>query len=447
MFAMATQVLSDPEALTLLLAILSFGEGALIGLERERSRIESHIGERERVELPGIRTFGLLSLLGSLTSSITLGPLSLASPLMNALALSSIVFVIILTVMFMYHRMFRESVRGITTYVVMFIAFIIGFITGMRQVTVALGITFLTTGVLAMKDFTRKAVEKISYEELVGGLELGIIVFIVGPIALSTNYKIYGISVKGAYIFFTLILAISYTSYLLYRLKGTESLKLISFLGGLVNSEATLVNVAKLSPSPQDAIRLSAIVNAGLMLRSCFLLLAGAYPFLGMEKYILVTRDITLGLAVGFAIMILLFAKFTHTKESSEAKQGSNVIKSPLEFKTAARGAMIYVILLVTSKTVNSILGQNALLPLSFIGGLASAGAAIFSLLTLAPTVSYKVLAAGALLAIAGGLVNKPFYAKASTEDRRVIKAVILTSIVPALAIVCYAMLIVYVLH
>ncbi len=433
-------MITNAETLSLLTILLAFGEGALIGLEREKSRIDLPQYEHKKIEVPGIRTYGLISILGSITALLTVGPLKInIMPPWIFIALT-LLFVIILVIFVMYDRMYREGVKGITSYVVFVLTYFIGFLTGSMYIIVALGLTFLTTGILAMKSFTRKLVEKISYTELVSGLELGIIVFIVGPMALSTKYKFYGISIRGAYIFFTLILVISYTSYILYKLKGSESLKLVGFLGGLVNSEATLVNVLKLSPTPPQALKLGVIVNSGMMLRCLFLAIIGAYPFLSVKDYIATAKMIVSGVLLAFIPMLLLLFTYKKNVETTSIKA---VIRSPLEFKTAFRGAVIYLLLLIASRFINKVIGQGALLPVSFIGGLGSAGAAIFSALTLAPHITPKMLAASTLLAIAGGLANKPLYAEASTRSKEVLKVIVITSLTPMLILIAISLLLI----
>ncbi len=424
--------ITNPESYAILNIIVAFTQGGLLGLEREKAGVEQSEKDLKAYELPGVRTFGLISTLGAVTSILTFGKLGLPSPYSAGVFFVSAAFVLLLVSLYMYYRLFKQSTLGLTTYVVMVLTYIVGILTGLNHYVFSLGLTFLVSGVLASKKLVIKALTSLSYEEIAAGLELGIIVFILGPIALGTHYTFYGVSVSGAYLFFTLILAISYTSYLIYKVKGSESISVIGFLGGLINSEATLVNVLKLSPSDEYIVKSTIIVNSGLVLRTVLISLFGAAPFLHGHSFRVFSIVVLTGLLLVFLLFAIIYYVLKMRARGASERVEKVVIKSPLEYRTALRGAVIYVVLFIASKLASSIMGDLGVLGIAFIGGFASAGATVFSLLSLSSSLSPVIIGVGVLLSASSAFLNKIAYAKLVVDWSRV-KKVVLCVVPPAI--------------
>lgn len=428
-------LVDNPTVYTVVVNLLALTQGSLLGLEREKAKIETTHEEGIKGDFPGLRTFGLIALVGSLSSLIVRGFFNLPNLVSYITFASTILFTIVVITLFMYFRMFREGFTGITTYVVMLITFIIGVLTGSGFIVESLSVTFLTAGLLALKRFVNSMMKQLSYDEFVAGLELGIVMFILGPIALYSDYQFYGVSLKGAYIFFVIILAISYNSYLIYKVRGVKSIKIISFLGGLVNSEATLVNIARMIKNERLLGLHMTYINFGMIIRSLILTVLGSLPFIELGQYSIFLRLLLPGYMV--ALLVLLVSYIIFYKNIPVDQQQSVSLKSPLEFSSAIRGAIIYVILFLINKTLGTVLGQGSLLLISIIGGMASAGATIFSLLSLSNQIGLDIIAIGSLLAVAGGLLNKPLYGH-FVAGKKGLLAVTPPSLPTALAIIVF---------
>lgn len=428
-------LVDNPTVYTVVVNLLALTQGSLLGLEREKAKIETTHEEGIKGDFPGLRTFGLIALVGSLSSLIVRGFFNLPNLVSYIAFTSTILFTIVVITLFMYFRMFKEGFTGITTYVVMLITFIIGVLTGSGFIVESLSVTFLTAGLLALKRFVNSIMKQLSYDEFVAGLELGIVMFILGPIALYSDYQFYGVSLKGAYIFFVIILAISYNSYLIYKVRGVKSIKIISFLGGLVNSEATLVNIARMIKNERLLGLHMTYINFGMIIRSLILTVLGSLPFIELGQYSIFLRLLLPGYMV--ALLVLLVSYILFYKNIPVDQQQGVSLKSPLEFSSAIRGAIIYVILFLINKTIGTVLGQGSLLLISIIGGMASAGATIFSLLSLSNQIGLDIIAIGSLLAVAGGLLNKPLYGH-FVAGKKGLLAVTPPSLPTALAIIVF---------
>ncbi|MEM3229147.1 MAG: DUF4010 domain-containing protein, partial [Fervidicoccaceae archaeon] len=367
--------------------LISFLEGGLLGLERYKVRLE-HI-EKEKVgeEIPGVRTYGLMSLLGTVIALVLSGKIQVSQYSGLFLSALSLVFIGLVLAFYIRYRMFVSGMTGLTSYFVFILTFVVGFLTGYGFYIISMSLTFLIAGILAIKKAVTASVEKLSYEDLSAGLELGFIVFILGPLAFGTNYVIWGLSLKGLYIFFALVLAISYLSYMTYKIIGSKSLPIVSFLGGLINSEATLMNLLKMNLTEKILVPVVAVDNAAMIIRVGITVLVSALAFLGPKDYVRFASVVLIGVMLSLAILFSLAYFISRRLRDGNGSDREMKITSPLNMKLALVGVSLYVFILIVVKLVAMFFGSYAIFITSFMGGLVNALATVLSLLSLGNTV------------------------------------------------------------
>jgi uncharacterized membrane protein (DUF4010 family) len=406
-----SEVISGGIASFIVVLIISFVQGALIGFEREKAKVDAAHDEHYKGDFPGLRTFSLIAITGGLSGVLLKGDILVPAQVASLFFLFSAIFIIILALFFALYRFFKIGFVGMTTYIVMPLTFMIGLLTGLGYVLESLSLTFIASLILSMKRISLKLTEKLSYEEYAAGLELGLVVFVIGPIIYALNPSVAGVSLWSAYLFFIIVLVVSYTSYLSYKVLGKKSLKVISVLGGLVNSEATFTAVSKFVSSTREAATYLLYVLYGLSIRGLVVIGLGSLTFLGATG---ATEFIKIFIP-GYLLLMLTITSLQRIYKVEEKESGGEmVIKSPLEFKSALRAAVIYVAIFVLTKLTMLINMPVLLNVVSFIGGLASAIATAFSLLSNYPAVTSHQIAIGSLIATLGALINKIFYAKIS---------------------------------
>lgn len=429
---------SDVEIIVTLL--ISFLEGGLLGLERYKVRLEHAEREKGIEEIPGVRTYGLMSILGTITALILSGKISVSFLSQVAVLALGIIFIAILMVSYIRYRMFITGITGLTSYFVFVLTYIVGFLTGYGFYIVSMGMTFLIAGILAIKKVVTTSVEKLSYEDISAGLELGFVIFILGPLAFGTDYSIWGLSLKGLYVFFALILAISYLSYMMYKIVGSKSLPVISFFGGLINSEATLMNLLEMGLRENVLVSVVAVDNAAMIIRVSTTILLSALAFLNMSDYVKFAKTIFLGVIITLALLFSISYFISRKKvNQNKGEEKEIVISSPLNMRIALIGVALYAIILIIVKLVATYSGSYAVFATSFLGGLVNALATVLSLLSLGSSVSLKVISVGSLLSISAAVANKVIYAFVSTRNKEYVKLVALCSIPPALLLTIYS--------
>ncbi len=276
------QPLAAGEAIIrLVIAIMG---GALIGLERERARATP---SSKKQDIPGVRSFGLISLYGGI---VGLSASGLLSGFEAAFLLSGLAFVgfLILYTAYTITRYFIHKVQGITTNVVMLISFVLGYLAGSGYLIEAAGISVMVTLLLALKEPLEKVIPAITYREFIALLEVALLALVVAPIVKAYSRPIIGIDPYKVYVFFIIILALSFASYAAARVMGVRGLVYSAILGSLVNSEATMDGVTRIIASAEPSPRRltlassSALLIIGIMQARAILIVAIAlYIFTG----------------------------------------------------------------------------------------------------------------------------------------------------------------------
>ncbi len=436
-------LIGDPVVSYAIKIVLGFLVGALIGLERERARIAS--ATKEPRSLPGIRSFGLLSLYGTMLAELS-KDVSDDSFILQLFVAVLAVLILILLLMYIYIRFRYYKMTGITTSIVMVIDISLGFMVGLDRMLEAIATSILVTTVLAIKPSIRRFVREVSYKELLSGLELGLFAFIIGPFFLSHPIVIYGIDISKIYLLFLMILILSFVSYIAVKLKGSEAIKYVALLGGLVNSEAAAVNIASIlsrHTGLRDNVLRSVMKNSLYIIISAMLIrntVIAVTLLYGIYSADVATRIVG-SLLVVFAAPLLLGLLAWYSRDLDVLKSVEVVIENPLSLRTAIRVVVVYATIFAIGYVFISIYGSSALLPVSAIGGLVNAGAAILMVLTLSRQleISVNIIASALLVANAAAIFNKLFFVRTVVRDKNLVYATVSAAIVASSALIIAA--------
>jgi len=390
--------------------------GALIGLERERARLAPRQG---RVDLPGLRSFGLLGLYGGLTGVILdYNGLDHDSRLFLA-ALLGLGF-LGLYAPYAYSRYSRSPQAGITTLIVMLIAYGSGILIGLGSIVVGVSISIAVTLTLAVKTPVERLVARMSYSELIALLEVSTSALVLGPIVKAYAPVVWGIDLYKVYIFFVIVLALSFSTYAVARVYGARGLVYSAILGGLVNSEATISSLTAILsrvPSVEDRSRIlspsTVLVIAAMEARAALLLIAATYLFLGPTPAGEAAAYSALATAPALALALVAYHK---ASRYASALEGFEAL-SPLNWSAALRSALTYLVLAAAAKLALR-LGSGATILVGFLGGLANAGAAILGIASAGGGAGPGIVIAAGLVAIGAAALNKPLYADLSELTR-----------------------------
>ncbi len=408
--------------------ILSFACGALIGLEREKAKYGSSYSEEGKLESPpGVRSFGILGLLGMLTVII---PNYITNKNVGLMISAAIVIMATLLVGFYtYYKLIILHESGITTLITLILTYAIGVGVGLGLILESIAISVFVTFILALKLRIEKLIRFLTYEELISALQIALIVFLVGPFFMTdvTDPILHLIKLKTLYVFFVLILALSYAGYIIVKALGPRALDYFSFFGGLIHSEATVVSVTRLGlrlKSERIIVNGSLTASMGMLTRNIFLILVLAT--LASREYAWPTLQlISLGFMPSLLVAYLMIKSVKYNMQS-EIKGQINVSEiKPFSYKLAFKAVMLFLaILLLSTAAIKYIKTVGALIS-SIIGGLVASEALIFSVFTLlqAGYIDIKTAIASSLIASGVAVLNKLIFMRTTGVSGRPLSA------------------------
>jgi len=417
--------------------IIALLGGILIGLERERAQLRPDKEPSKTATMPGMRSFGLLSMYGA---TVAYFAKYLASGLSGGSTILPIAFssFALIVVVHAYARMVKQRVLGITTYLVMLITFLVGFLAGLGLHLESASLSVLVTLVLALKYPAERMAASISYSEMLALLEVAAISLVVGPIVKSyaeaQNIEI----LYKVYIFFTIILTISFISYVAARVWGSKGLLYAAALGSLVNSEATISSVTSIISKLRDkALRskllstTTRIILSILQVKSAALVIVAFYLF---AENIPVEAILAAGiLTLADVIVALVGVEY----DIGDVEGVRIEVKSPLSWSVALRSAIAYFLLILVFDALSKLSGT---LPLDLttvivaaLGGLANATATILSLATVYSSINIRIILLSMFISIATASLNKILYADTSELARDEVNVIIKWSLILSL--------------
>lgn len=160
----------EDEQQTFLRLGVALAIGLLIGVERSWKEREAREGER----IAGVRTYGLIGLLGGGMALVAerLGPLPLALAFVALAGVLTAAYVI---------NVERDDDAGITSLVAGLLTFVFGALAGLGQVAVAAASAVVTTLLLGFKPVLHRWVSALEEKELRAGLKLLLISVVLLP--------------------------------------------------------------------------------------------------------------------------------------------------------------------------------------------------------------------------------------------------------------------------
>lgn len=343
--------------------------GALIGTERERVLLE-----KKKRGVAGLRTFILISVLGTLSAHMA----ALYGETFMMVAFAS--FALLVAVGYAASATnlgrldFTSEMAAVTV-------FILGALCNSPDtVMLAIALAILETVILAVKKTAHRYVEIIREEELLDTLKMGIIALVILPLLPNTTLDPFEVlNPRNIWMMVVLVSLISYVGYVMIRIFGTEKgLSITGVLGGLVSSTAVATTMAAEAKAHKEVIPSAVFATT---IASCTM-----FPRVLLEVFV-VNRALFFPLllplasmtVIGVVMALLLFRK----RETIEAKVN---LDDPFKISPALKFGAFFAFILLVSKLASIYFGQAGIYAASLVAGLADVDAITLSLATLAKT-------------------------------------------------------------
>ena len=208
---------------------VSIGIGMLAGMEREWSNKDV-----------GIRTFAIVALLGMIASVIGLN-----------VAIAAFVGVFLLVAAMNTRSILADRSLEITTSAALLVNYLLGVLVGLGHIFTPVAGAIVMTMLLAWKTELSRFAGGLQPSEIRSAVLLGLIGFVIYPVLPNRYIDPWQLFNPGdARISVIAIAGIGFVNYVFLRIYSTRGLYLGALFGGLVNSSAT---VAELATRAQEA--------------------------------------------------------------------------------------------------------------------------------------------------------------------------------------------------
>lgn len=338
------------------------GIGLLIGLERERNPAGK----------AGVRTFALVSLLGTLAA---LAGIYVNTDWLLPAGLLAVTGMLIVA----YARVGPGEDPGTTTVAAAGVAYLLGALAGLGEAPLATALAIVVTALLYFKPELESVTATLNREEQVSMLQFLVITFIVLPILPDQAYGPYAVlNPRQIWLMVVLIAGVGVASYVAMRIvRERHGVLLTGLLGGLVSSTATTALYARRSTevpgSAPVALVVVSLANLVLLVR------VSAYSAV-VAPAILPTLLPVLGsaLAAGVAAVAFLYVS---------AERGTRLAlppaRNPAEIGMALRFGCLYAVVLFVAAWLEDAIGSRGLYLATALSGLADVDPGALSALNL----------------------------------------------------------------
>ena len=323
-------------------AAVALAIGGMVGMEREWAHKDI-----------GVRTFALIALSFALAWMISS---TAAYILMAAL--------IPLIALMNWRSFVRDRSLEMTTSVAVLVTALLGILAGQGLLLLAAACGVVVTMLLAWKAEMVRFAGEVTIEEIRGALLLGVIAIVVYPILpVGPVDPWHLVDLRAAWTVVLVISAIAFTNYLLLRLYGTRGIRWTGLLAGLVNSAAT---VAELASRTRADTRLAEFSITGMLAADTAMLLRNGFIVGVFAPQALAYG--WLGVGVMLAASILLAAR----KNVPDTETAPLRMRSPISLQQALTFGVVFVAITLASQLAYRRLGQPGFLLVAVVGGLVS---------------------------------------------------------------------------
>lgn len=331
--------------------------GLLIGIERGWKVRDAKEGTRAA----GVRTYGLIGLLG--------GVVGLLSEAIGAIVLG-LAFVAVagtLTVGYYFKQRGGNSDMGITSLIAALLTFVLGALATMGEVVIASGSAVVAVLLLSYKPLLHRWVKALNEEELHAGIKLLLISVVLLPVLPNQEYGPWNaLNPYAIWWMVVLVAIISFVGYFAIKIGGTRRGTIFTGLfGGLVSSTAITLHFSQLANRNRA---MTPILAMGILL-AC----GTMFPRTLLIASVL-NIDLFRLLVVPAAVMAILTyapALWCWKIDSQNKVTSESFLKNPLKLKSALIFGIFLSLIMLLGKILQAWFGDLGVLALAVASGIA----------------------------------------------------------------------------
>jgi uncharacterized membrane protein (DUF4010 family) len=383
---------ATPIALKMAVAI---GIGMLAGMEREWSNKDV-----------GIRTFAIVALLGMLASLIG-----------QNVAVAALVGVLLLVAAMNTRSILADRSLEITTSAALMVIYLLGLLVGLGHIFTPVAGAIVMTMLLAWKTELSRFAGGLQPSEIRSAVLLGLIGFVIYPVLPNRYIDPWQLfNPSDAWISVIAIAGIGFVNYVLLRIYSTRGLYFGALFGGLVNSSATVAELA------------TRLRETGMVNRTATLCLLTTIAMFG-RNLILATifspGSLSATLVPLLAMALVAGFWVWRDRRIEERVPGTLTLTSPISLTKVIRFGALFIAIQIAGTLLTKYFGSYGMLATGVFGGLVSSASTTAAAATMAMHGKITPALAGSatvLTSLASAAVNLPIVWRI-IEDKVALKA------------------------
>jgi uncharacterized membrane protein (DUF4010 family) len=387
----STHFPATPIALKMGVAI---GIGMLVGMEREWSNKDV-----------GVRSFAIVALLGMLASVIG-----------TSVAIASLVGVLLLIAAMNTRSILSDHSLEITTSAALLVNYLLGVLVGLGHIFTPVAGAIVMTMLLAWKTELSRFAGGLQPSEIRSAVLLGLIGFVIYPVLPNRYVDPWQLfNPSDAWISVIAIAGIGFVNYVLLRIYSTRGLYLGAVFGGLVNSSATVAELA------------SRAQQTGMITRTTTLCLLTTMAMFA-RNLILATlfspRSLSATLVPLLAMTLVAGFWIWRDRAIEDKVAGTLTLNSPISPAKVVWFGLLFIIIQVVGTLLTRFFGSYGMLATGIFGGLVSSASTTAAASTMAMHGKISAALAGSttvLTSLASAAVNLPIVWRA-TNNKAVVR-------------------------
>ena len=388
---------TDPTAPAALKMAVAIGIGMLIGMERKWSHKET-----------GIRTFGIICLLGMLASMIG-----------QPFTLVGFGGVLLLAGFANYRSFMTDRSLELTTSAVLMADFMLGVLVGMGHIFTPVAAAVVITMLLAWKQELNKFAGGLQPAEIKSAILLGLIGFVIYPIMPDRYIDPWRLfNPADAWVSVIAISGIAFVNYVCLRLFSTSGLYLGAVFGGLINSSATVAEISSRVSATGMKSRLTGlclITTMAMFARNLLLMLLFSPASL---------PSVLMPLVVMTTLSAFWLWMDQRREMPANAAQLTPRLDSPVSLKKVLGFGLLFVLIAIGGTLLTRAFGNYGMMATGLFGGLVSSASTTAAAATMASHGGITAAVAGSVAVISSlssAAVNLPIIWR-TAKDKRVVR-------------------------
>src|ERR1700722_19506356 len=399
----STHFPATPIALRMAVAV---GVGMLVGMEREWSNKDV-----------GVRSFAIVALLGMLASVIS-----------TSVAIAALVGVLLLIAAMNTRSILSDHSLEITTSAALLVNYLLGILVGLGHIFTPVAGAIVMTMLLSSKTELSRFAGGLLPSEIRSAVLLGLIGFVIYPVLPKRYIDPWQLfNPSDAWISVIAIAGIGFVNYVFLRIYSTRGLYLSALFGGLVNSSATIAELA------------GRAVETGMIARTSTLCLLTTIAMF-VRNLVLATlfspTSLSATLVPLLAMTLVAGLWMWRDRVIEQTVPGTLNLASPISLSKVLRFGALFIAIQIAGTLLTRRFGSYGMLATGVFGGLVSSASTTAAAATLAMHGRISASLAGSttvLASLSSAAVNLPIVwlaAKNKAVVRRIaLKATIRSSL------------------